>query len=397
MTEDDGLKTQHGRSMKEDCTQNNHPEKWDGKPYDVGGGEPPVTAEEIYKMVDDVMNEWRLIGRQYVRMNFWHIPMPWSMRGVLETITANPKKWLPLHKIVNRLEGGSRFDFWRVVFENYYRIPQDELLRVWYDCLNDRGSLSYQRVTTDDGFEEFEARVMDPEMQKASVITNPLLIDNPIVNYRYCQVEKPGWKMLQYIHGRRHHVQTLPPSMDEAIKEDCLPVFAMYFDMASRNVSFSLLMRVLRHGAVEIFRYLMTNRMVSDEVISLPELCCFLAVWFQDSISVPMLTVLEELHPGLIRSVKDEFGRNLLWYAVQNLKTGWFHPDCKLTPFLLASGCDPQNANQIGLTWQAVTDGLTKELKTQMMRRRYSRECFSAPKPYLLQINQPLSRLSNAV
>jgi hypothetical protein len=340
------------------------------------------------------MQNW-ILGRHYTRANFWDIDVPWSYPGYLQTLTAHPKRWMPLHKIVNHLEAGSRFDFWRMVFENREKIPQKEVLQVWYDCLDDRGSHNYQRVSTEQGFEEFTSKLVNPEKLAASVITNPRLIDDPIVSYRYCQVQKPGWQMLQYIHGRRHQTLRMPEVMRQALREDNLPAFAMHLEMVGMNVSFSLLAEVLEYGAVSIFRHLLENRMFSDDIIPLPELCCYLTVWFHDGVSVPMLGVVEEVHPGFIKGVTDVFGRNLLWYAIQNMKTGWFHPDCKLTPFLLAHGCDPQNVNQVGLTWQAVTDGLSLLQKTQMMRRRYNMEHYSATSPKL-QLNQRIERLTQA-
>ena len=358
---------------------------------DFGNDESSVTQTEICSWVDNMMHSL-FIGRHYAKVNFCDIDIRWSFPGLLQTITAHPQKWLPLHKMCNRLDSSSRFAFWKMVFENRNSIPQNELLLVWYDCLADRGSLSYQRVSTYDGIEEYASNVEDSEMQKNSIITDPLLIDDPIVCFRYCQVQKPGWEKLQYIHGRRHQTLKLSDAMRQAIHEDNAPGFAMHLDMSRCNVSFSLLMEVLQNGAAGIFRYLLENNMLA-KVITTSELCCFLTAWFQDSLSVPLLTILDELQPGLVKSVRDVFGRNLLWYAVQNMKTGWFHPDCRLTPFLLEHGCDPQNTNQIGLTWQMITDGLTEKHKEQMMRRRYNMENYKASKPYLLQLNQPLNRL----
>ena len=353
----------------------------------------PVSQAEINRMVDDMMRKW-FIGRQSVKVNFWDINMDWSLPGVLETITSHSFYWMPLYMMVKSLLPSSRFDFWKMVFENRKSVPMGDLLSVWYGCLADWEICSFQQVATPDGIEEFTANVSDPEMQRHSVITDPLLIDDPIVCFRYCQVQKPGWEMLRYIHGRRLQALKLSDAMRQALREDHLPVFAIHMDMSRRNVSFSLLAEVLNNGAVSIFRYLMEKGMVTDDIIPLPELCCFLAARFQDNVSVPMLAILEELYPGLIRSVTDVFGRNLLWYAVQNMKTGWFHPDCKLTPFLLEHGCDPQNVNQIGLPWQMITNELTMKFKKQLMRKRYNMENYRAVKPYLLLQNQPLDHLN---
>ena len=347
-----------------------------------------ATQEEIDKCVTKMMYGY-FLGRQFVRANFWSIQIPWSDPRVMQTIVKNQKKWLPLHKMVNRLEDGSRFDFWRTVFENRKNIPLKELLQVWYGCLNDRGCRNYQRVTTEHGYEVYDSLNSVNENQAASVITDQLLIDDPIVSYRYCQVRKPGWQMLQYIHGRRHQTVKMSDAMRQAIREDDLPIFAINRDMAGMNVSFSMLVEVLESGAACIFRYLLEKRLFNDSAISLSELCCLLVAWYHDGISVPMLAVLDEVHPGLVQSVADDFGRNLLWYAIQNTKTGWFHPDCRLTPFLLEHGCDPQNTNQIGLPWQMVTDGLSLDLKEQMMRRRYNMEHYTQK----LRQYQPLEHL----
>ena len=353
--------------------------------------ESASTQTEFLYNVDAFMKRF-FIG-QHVRSSIWEFYRLLTPQ-VLRTVSENPKKWLPLHKMVNHLETGSRFDFWRIVFENREFISREELLQVWYDCLDDRGSHSFQRVNIPNGFDEYASGVENPEKQRNSVITNQLLIDDPIVSFRYCQVHKPGWQRFQYIHGRRHQTLKMPDAMRKAIHEDSLPVFAMHLDMVGRKISFSLLTEILENKAVSIFRYLLENKMVADDVITLSELCCYLTAWFQDGISVPMLTVMDELQPGLIKSVTDVFGRNLLWFAVQNMKTGWFHPDCKLTPFLLEHGCDPLNTNQIGLSWQEITNGLPPKLKVQMMRRRYNMEHYSATSPKL-QINQPLVHLNN--
>ena len=131
--------------------------------------EPASKQDKHFHYVDDLMKRF-FIGC-HVRSNIWefyHLLTP----QVLRTIAENPKKWLPLHKMVNRLETGSRFDFWRIVFENREFILREELLHVWYGCLTDRGSRNFQRVNIPNGFEEYASEVENPEVQRHSVITN---------------------------------------------------------------------------------------------------------------------------------------------------------------------------------------------------------------------------------
>lgn len=349
------------------------------------------TQEEMNRLADGMMEMFFQKSRNK-SANFHDISIPWATPGVLQAIAARGKKWTPLHRMFHRMKSGCRFDFWRTLFENRNQVPREELLQAWYDGLNDTGRKTYQAIPTGNGTEIFTSKITNTEKLAASPVTNPLLIDDPIVSYRYCQARKPGWKTLQYIHGRRHNTLKLNELVRLAIYEDDLPTFAMSLDISGTKLSFSMLAEIIEFGAVDVFRYLMENRMVSDDIIPLRELCIYLATRFSDRVSVPMLAVIDEVCPGAIRNTTDDFGRNLLWYAIQNMRTGWFHPDCKLTPFLLEHGCDPQNNNQVGLTWQEVTDGLSLKQKTRMMQRRFNVEDHFSRSP-TLKNEQGIERL----
>ena len=84
-----------------------------------------------------------------------------------------------------------------------------------------------------------------------------------------------------------------------------------------------------------------------------------------------LLQAVETVHPGLLSKVHDHWGRNLLWYAMQNSNFAWFHPRCTFTPFLLEAGCDPNNRNQLGLSWQEANDCLSLPEKSRMIRKRW--------------------------
>lgn len=361
------------------------------------GDEKPPEAHRAGAMlaVDKVMRQYFIGRRFYAKFNIYDLTdFLGIILDVIKLLGELPNKWLPLNEIVNRLEPGSRFGFWREVLECREFLPPEELLKVWYDCANDRGRIDFQRVTTNDGCEYYDAKLGDPEEQAASVITNPLLIDDPIVSFRYSQVKKPGWRLLRYIRGRSHRNKSIPEPVLQAIHKDHLPLFCIHKDIQGTRISYALLAEVVEHNALTIFRYLVENNLITDRVIPLDELCCYLTAQCKDTISVPMLTALEEFHPGVIQGVKDVFGRNLLWFAVQNKMTGWFHPDCKLTPFLLKHGCDPQNTNQLGLPWQFVTNGLSLQQKVNMMQNRYTVDSRSKSAGFPLSQRQPLDRLT---
>ncbi len=125
---------------------------------------------------------------------------------------------------------------------------------------------------------------------------------------------------------------------------------------------------------------LLENDKIPDEVIPLSELCCLLVANFPDAKAVPMLEIIEEVKPGTVGAVRDAFGRNLLWYAIHNLETLWFASDCvtSVTRFFREHGCDPENANQAGITWIDLCETLNDDQKKHFyeLRNRYG-ETFS--------------------
>ena len=339
------------------------------------------------------------------RIWFWSDGIKQTQESI--DLLAEPQaKRTPLWKIGRKIHKPGRFDFWRMVFENRKCIPKNELLAVWFDCLSDiPRSVSETKVETPDEMLEFKYRLVKPGKPKpsdeekqnikerrnkklaSSVITNPLLIDNLTVRYRYCQLRKNGWEMLRHAEGGRIMTVKLPDAMRQAIRDDDIPAFCLNLNFCGRSISVSLLEEIMRYGGPKIFSYLVEENMIKPNVFPLPELCCFIVTHFRDAVSIPLLTALEEHSPGLLKNVKDVFGRNLLWYEMYNWETAWFHPNCKLTSFLLEYGCDPTNKNHLGMSWQFVTDNLTIKQKTYLLVKRH-KHCLFA-----LKDEQPLSSL----
>lgn len=354
----------------------------------------------------DIAKEFGKGGKRLDRIWFWSD----GIKRIQESIDllATPGIYrLTLEKIGRQIHKPGRFDFWRMVFENRNRIPKDELLAVWFDCLCDMPrSVSETKVETPDEILEFKYRLVKPGKTKpsdaekrtikeqrnkqlaTSVLTNPLLIDNLTVRYRYCQLKKIGWEMLRHAEGGRIMTVKLPDDMRQAIRDDDLPVFCLNLTICGTSISVSLLEEIMRYGGPKIFTYLVEENMIKPNVFPLHELCCFIVTHFRDAVSIPLLTALEEHSPGLLQSVHDAFGRNLLWYELYNWETAWFHPNCRLTSFLLEHGCDPNNENHLGMSWRFVTDNLTKKQKTRLLEKRYKHCCFA------LQDEQPLSLLA---
>lgn len=279
----------------------------------------------------------------------------WTPR-LLKALAKGAIPKLPLQKIGRLISYFDKPLFWSYVFENASAIPRQALFEVWYSCMTYNDHLAFY-------LDEAEA---------ATVYGNPKLLDCDVISKQYCMDKRPGWEMLRYINNlRRVSPLRLSPGVLQSLQEDSAAAFAIHSQMSGQKLSFSLLLEIFQKKAIHIFQLLLKNGEIADHVIPLPELCCLLAGRMPDEISVPALAVLEETYPGFVKDVHDIFGRNLLWYALHNWMTGWFHPNCRLTPFLLKCGCDPQNPTMVGLTWQEVTDFLSLEQKKAMMASRY--------------------------
>ncbi len=205
--------------------------------------------------------------------------------------------------------------------------------------------------------------VATTERLRNSLVTDPLFVESPDCCHRYCALQKPGWEMLRYTIGRGHVKARMTAPMRAALQEDDAAAFAISLDLSGMAVSYSLIWEVLQAGAMKILRNLLESGRIPEAVLTLPELCCLLVTEFPDNKAIKILGAIEEWYPGTIGGVRDAFGRNLLWYIIKNPETVWFADDNGFPEFLMTHGCSPENANQAGLTWRELYEGLTPEQK----------------------------------
>ena len=336
-----------------------------------------ITAEEALAMatrIQEQLAEWKK-KESPPPLKFW------SLKGlgnpqVLKVLGRPKRNWMPIHEIVESLTSVSKCNFWRTVFDNHDCIPHDELLKLWFNFFDSyfieaEGGISI-RNSRFNNQNDYKVPWLSPSSLATRAITHPMLIDNPVVCELYVKARKPGYRFIRCFTGRSSRSLSISNELETALCEDDVPSFEIRRLMGQQKINNSLLERILAEQSTSILRHLLEENLIPKDVMSLEELCCTCAGRFSDSFSIPLLSLIEEVRPGTIKSVLDDFGRNLLWYALHNKMTGWFHPNCKLTPFLLEKGCDPNNQNQLGISWQEVTDGLTLQQKNRQMIVRYN-------------------------
>ncbi len=371
--------------------------------------EESLTQEERERSLDQVVQYWFNREIESWEWDEWHLNTEsyfasvlkdydevfkvmlerLSAPGVLETLSANPKKWLRFSEVLrsrfmlprNSFDLSSRRSPWdnrdgkksalfmKLLFENRSRVPREELAHCWNVWLR---NLSYKDCVG----------VLDSD--------DPLLLDADDARIERCRLQKQGWEMFRYCYRFKYYedyefdMRTLRTSLRFNTKlclEDSIAKLRLKGSITIKDLSDckstfnnlweSILWEVLSSGETELFRSLLEKDLIPDEVIPLPELCCFLVTAFKDESAVPMLKVIEEVKPGTVGAVRDAFGRNLLWYTCYNQKTLWFATDCEngLTHFLLEHGCDPENTNQVGFSWREVCEALTKGQKIDLADR----------------------------
>jgi len=284
-------------------------------------------------------------------------------------IYGGPTPALSLQELAGRIADFDRFRFWKRIFELREHIPDEVVFHFWYECMTDRSVIApllqyYKSV------ERSSLDLPDPDLMENLPLTDELLIDNHIVYTRYCRERKPGWKMLRCLCPGLAAGPKLPERMYRAIEEDSAETFMILRDMAGIRLSYGLLERIMRKRALNIFAELLKEGRLFDHSVTPEKLCARCATQFEDALSVPFLEAVEEYLPGTVKDVRDRWGRNLLWYAAANLRTAFFHPFCRLTPFLLKCGCDPENENQLGISWRYMLNHLSYLQKASLLEER---------------------------
>ena len=275
----------------------------------------------------------------------------------------------------HKLAHNSRYLFWERILGKRQFFSDSLIADLWYELFTDCGNANHQHPVEADGTEsDFAWEDIEVEQLRSSVITSPLLIDSPTVRHRYCQTRKTGWETLRYLRAGGRQWRMLPrwTGVRSEIRGDNVPGFEMGRVMLGCGLFFSLVAEILDNGAWKIFRHLLENDLEEMEaIVPLDEIACHVVSQFPDSRSIPALELLDEFRPGLVGQFTDAFGQNLLWYGMHNPSTCWFHPGCKLTAYLLAQNCLPEAPTNIGLSWRFLTDGLSRENKDSLWRRKF--------------------------
>ena len=344
---------------------------------------PDITTalQEIKKLLTPHSKRDRLIAKTMPRLAglkkspphpLFSSLAPFLTPEVISYLGANPDGEINLLLLGARVDESGAFAYWQHILKHRHLLPKEVVFEVWFQCFNSsRFIFAMQTAETADHKHiiTIPKSPADMEWLASLPLTDPLLLDNPIVSFRSSQAKKTGWKFLRHVKGRSWQPpRALNGKLLEAVKKDLMETFLIYLDMTGLTINYGMVMKIIKAKACNILNTLLKEKLISE--FTLEELCVFCVSQLNDKEAIEVLDIIEKHSPGIIKNTRDDLGRNLLWYLLNNRHTIFFHPCCRLTPYLLAKGADPGNTNTLGLSWQFICDSMTREHKLSLLRTR---------------------------
>ena len=300
--------------------------------------------------------------------------VPFLTPEVISYLGANPDGEINLSLLGKKVDG--HFHFYHHIFKHRHLLPQEEIFKLWFKYLYGFSFLLSSQsieIVEQEKIISIRETPADLELLAALPLTDPLLVDHPVVSFRTVQVRKPGWQYLRYRHKPTREVSgKLNGKLWESLEKDHLETFLIYLDMTGSSVDYAMVMKMFQAGAWKIFRALLAEKRLfetglpPEETVTPEELCCCCVAVLNDAEAVEVLELLEKNFPGVIKNTKDDLGRNLFWYTFDQASR--FNPRNRLIQFLLEKGADPGNTNTLGLSWQYICDSMTEEMREKAQK-----------------------------
>ena len=135
-------------------------------------------------------------------------------------------------------------------------------------------------------------------------------------------------------------------------ESDSISIFEMNREFENRQVCDSLLQFLIRCNAAKCFTYLLANYPKRVFKLRSPqEWLLTVCRCAKDELAAAAVVELERQFPGLVASTRDPWGGTPLWSTF--CESG---PKEKLRAELIRFGCDPDEENEIGLSYRLLID-----------------------------------------
>jgi hypothetical protein len=155
-----------------------------------------------------------------------------------------------------------------------------------------------------------------------------------------------------------------------SVKEDLVARVRLTMDVHLRRKTRSFIAMLFRHGGPKCLRYLAEPETLEGTEVTRDSLAALAVFCRNGDDALSILGILEEVTPGFVSSVKDGAGNNLLWYLPLRDRI-WIYDDShracrsyhpgdisRVRDFLLNAGCDPEERNAFGVSWDDARSSL---------------------------------------
>ena len=172
---------------------------------------------------------------------------------------------------------------------------------------------------------------------------------------------------IKHLWVRRYGVFHVSAAMERGIARDSLAVFELNRELEDRKIGNALLEHLVRNDAVRCFTYLLSHYPNEAFKSRSPEewllTVCRCA---REKLAVAAVDAIERQFPGIVGAARDPWGNTPLWNTFVN-----GNPTDGLRKELIRLGCNPDEKNAWGLSYQLLEDNDPKKFLEPEEDARY--------------------------
>ena len=173
----------------------------------------------------------------------------------------------------------------------------------------------------------------------------------------------------KFISSTKYKCYSLPDSIIDALKSDSMSAFEMTRFMLGKDFSKTFFLSAINYGAEKTVMEMLEK--YSKEIFSwhTPEEWLFIICNRYDdkSATIPAIRIIEEKFPGTVKNTKDPWSANLLWNTFFWEHSYWRYSEIveKLQVELMCLGCDPDEKNDLGLSFNLVMENSPEKWESE--------------------------------
>ena len=176
----------------------------------------------------------------------------------------------------------------------------------------------------------------------------------------------------KFFYATKYKHYSCPDSIIDVLKKDSMSAFELTRFMSGKKFTKTLFLSAIEYSGAKTVSAMIEKYSKDIFTRHTPEEWLFIICNGYDgynNVSIPAIRLIEEKFPGTVKNAKDPWGANLLWntfFCIRSYSYRYRAQE-KLREELLRLGCDPDEKNNLGLSFNLVMENSPENWK-----RRYS-------------------------